>query len=99
MQRLRRRRKTVSLSLLQFPFRHLMGFNNFPVAGGVELQREKENGFQLARRSPITRGIKDCSISTGPVAHLQNVTVRRATARVKVFWQMALAKLRQLNAL
>src|SRR5437667_3086079 len=87
-------RCVVLLMLFKLLFRHLMCFDNFPVAGGVELQRENESGFQLARRSPITRRIKDRSISIGPVAHLQNVTVRRATARVKVFWQMALAKLR-----
>ena len=89
----------ISLLLFELVFRHSMRVHDLPLAGGVELQREKETGFQLVGRAPITRRVQDYGVGVGPLAHLQNVTVRRATAGVKVFWQMPLAKLCQLYAL
>src|SRR6478609_10780765 len=79
-----------SLFRAELLFRHSMRVDNLPLTSVVDFQREKEACFQVARLAPITRRIKDCGIRISPLAHLQNVVVLRATARVKVFWQMAL---------
>src|SRR5436190_18078566 len=78
---------------LEFLFRHLVRLHELALAGGVELQREKEGGFQLVRRPPITRSVENCRIRIDPVAQLHNIALRRAAARVEVFEQMLLAQL------
>src|SRR5947208_16994860 len=81
-----------SLFFLELLFRHLMRFDDLPIAGGVEFQREKKSRFQLARRSPITRRVHDRRSCVGPFAQLHNVSFWSAMARVKMLWQMAFAE-------
>src|SRR5436190_23843358 len=71
----------------------LVRLHELALAGGVELQREKEGGFQLVRCPPITRRVENCRIRIDPVAQLHNIALRRAAARVEVFEQMLLAQL------
>src|SRR5437762_13810399 len=88
-----------SLFFLELLFRHLMRFDDLPIAGGVEFQREKKSRFQLARRSPITRRVHDRRSCVGPFAQLHNVPFWCAMARVKMLWQMAFAELHQLRTI
>jgi len=81
-----------SLFFLELLFRHLMRFDDLPIAGVVEFQREKKSRFQLARRSPITRRVHDRRSCVGPFAQLHNVPFWCAMARVKMLWQMAFAE-------
>src|SRR5437773_10427818 len=81
-----------SLFFLELLFRHLMRFDDLPIAGGVEFQREKKSRFQLARRSPIKRRVHDRRSCVGPFAQLHNVPFWCAMARVKLLWQMDFAE-------